>query len=118
MDDTDREDEIEAVDKGQIIGARPHDLDRRKPSEVTTRAGERALVDIDRTAFARPIGHRPQAVAPHAAADVEKALPSPISRRQMDGPTAELLLVFGQNLGIGASLIAETVGRAAQIARN
>ena len=68
------------------------------------------LVDINRAAFARPITHWPKAVAPHAAADVEKALPAPISRRQMDGPPAELLFVFGQDLGIGAPLIAETVG--------
>src|SRR5216683_3122200 len=116
MDDADREGDVEALGKGQIIGARSHDLDRRKAGEVAPRAGERALIDIDRAALARPVGHRPEAIAAHAAPDIDKAPAGPVPRREVDRPTTELLLVFGPDLGIGAPLIAETVGRTPQIA--
>ena len=110
MDDADREGNVETIGKGQIIGARRRDLHCRKRGKVAPCAGERALVDVDGATPARPVSHRPEAVAAHTAADIEKALADPILRRQVDRPTAELLLVFGQDLGIGTPLIAETVG--------
>ena len=110
MDDADREGNVEAIGKGQIVGARSQDFDRRKAGEVAPRARKRALVDVDGTALARPVGHRPEAVAAHAAADIEKAFAPPILRCQVDRPTAKLLFVIGQDFGIGVPLLAKTVG--------
>src|SRR5579863_4090951 len=97
MDDADREGDVESPGERQIVGARPHHLDRWHGCEVAARLRQRALVDIDRAPLPRPILHRPKAVAAHPAADVEKALAAPLRGSQMHGPTAELLFVFRQD---------------------
>jgi|SRR5271165_5092011 len=93
VEDTDHDGDVETIGKGQIVGARADHLGRRKAGEVASGALERTLVDVDRTDPAGAVGHRPQAVAAHAAPDIEKALVPPILRRQVDRPTAKLLLV-------------------------
>src|SRR5919197_1113742 len=105
MDDADREGNVETFGKGQIIGARPYDLHRGKRGKVMPCASKRTLVDVDGVAATRPVGHRPIAVASHAAADVEKAPTLPICRGEVDRPAAKLLLVLRQDLGIGSPLV-------------
>jgi hypothetical protein len=79
VDDADGEGDVEAVGKGEIIGARARDLDLRETRQIAARARKRPLVDIDSATFPPAIGHRPVAIAVHAAADIEKALALPVA---------------------------------------
>src|SRR5215472_7217316 len=106
VNDTNGKGNVEAVDKGQIIGARAHDLDLREAREIAPRARERPLVEIGSAAATRSVGHRPVAVAAHAAADIEKALATPIAWGEVNRPATKLLFIFGQDLGIGGPLVA------------
>jgi len=110
MNDTDCKGNVEAVGEREIIGARAHDLDGREACEIAPRARERPLVEIDSAAAARPVSHRPIAVAAHAAADIKKAFAAPIGWRYVDRPAAKLFFIFGQDFGIGVPLEAKTIG--------
>ena len=98
VDNADCKGNVEAVGKGQIVGARPGHFDRWKAREIAPRSLERALINIDRAALACPVSHRPEAVAAHAAPNIEKALAVPILWREVDRPAAKLFFVLGHNL--------------------
>src|SRR5271165_613172 len=116
MDDPDREGQVEAILKRQVIDSRLHDLHPREGFQIATRTLERPLVDIDRDTSGCTVCERPIAVPAHAAADIEKILALPIPRLQRCRPPAELLLMLGQNFSIEIPLVAETVGRTLEIA--
>src|SRR4029077_20159293 len=85
-----------------------------KRGEIAPRHRQRGVVDIDRLAPGGAVGHRPVAVAPGAAADIEKEFAAPVFGAEMDRPAAELLLVFGAHFRVAVPLIAEPVGRSGQ----
>src|SRR5271163_1619735 len=115
MDDADREAQVEAILKRQVIDARPHHPHSGEGFQIAARTLERPLVDIDRDTSGCTVFERPIAVPAHAAADIEKVLALPIRRLQRYRPPAKLLLMLGQYFSIDIPLVAKTVGRALEV---
>src|SRR5262249_50350413 len=108
-------DQIEFVPVLDVVRAAPLDAHAGEALERALGRRQRAIVDVDGEPAGRPVRHRPIGVAPHAAADVQEGQSAPILRLQMRGPAANLLLVFGADLGIVVPFVAEPVGRAGGI---
>ena len=109
MNDPDREHDIIGAVLIDFVGAFFLHRHCGKRGEIAPRHRQRRVIDIDRLAPRRAVGHRPMAVASHAATDIEKIAPLPVFGRERQRPGAELRLVFRSQLRVLGPLIAEAL---------